>query len=206
MISSTRSSESAFRSSVKDASSFTSDSSTPSCSAMTGLSFARISSLDMVDICLPNLTSGAGCWRSLRPEKYRAKHPVDEPGRSVAAKRFGKRNRLADGALGWHSIIVQNLIDCKPQDGLVHPRHLWQRPLRRRLRDGRVELVAVRQHTINQLAGELLHTRREPALLAMAPQHGLHVVLRRVPLVQRLQRDLTRLTPNPGRHTLRHIL
>src|SRR3990172_13188702 len=132
MISSTRSRESALRSSTKDALGTTCSSSTPSWSTM----IFRTRSKTVVTESPPFSRIGLTPQASARGHgAYRTQDSVDESGRAIAAELLGQLDGFVDGGPNWGLIIHQNFLDCKPEDVAVNNRQLVHRIGRRRPRD-----------------------------------------------------------------------
>src|SRR5579859_5705894 len=174
MINSTRSSESAFRSSMKFASGVTSSSLTLNCSAMIffrrssalagiGLSKAPFSSCAVFDARgFTARFSGSSYWRGLNwwplPVCARldrsSEDTVDKLGRSFAAEEFGQFDGLVDRGPERHfSIAVQGFIESDAQHVAVDCRHLGQRPQRRAQLNQTIDVRAIGQHPTDQLLG-----------------------------------------------------
>src|SRR5437762_1759771 len=148
MISSTRSRESAFRSSMKFASGVTSSSLTLNCSAM--IFFRRSSALaGIVFLRTPFSSSSLCCWMDGRVICARhmrrrfeiaagldrsSEDSVYELCRGLTAEKLAQLNRLVDRGPEWHcSIAVQGFIESDAQNVAVNRRHLRERPQRRAL-------------------------------------------------------------------------
>src|SRR5262249_53960493 len=113
----------------------------------------------------------------------------------VAAEALGQFDGLVDRGPRWHSIIVQNLVDCKPQDILVYASHLRKWPFWRRLLDARVDLILMRDDAFDELLGECGYRLVQMAVLDVALEHLHGVVSRKIALVERLQSDGAGLPP-----------
>src|SRR5207245_85299 len=151
MISSTRSRESALRSSTKEVWGWISVSSTPSWSAMIFRTRSKTAGTGVTS--LGSLSSG-------REHAHGSEDAVNKLGGVLAAVFLGKLYRFVDGGPHWHLIINEDFVYRKPQDIPVHYRDLVQREGRCRLPDHLVDPLPARQHPFHQLQREPAHLRR----------------------------------------------
>src|SRR3972149_12011569 len=166
MISSTKSRESALRSSTKEVAGLTSSSSTPSCSAMILRTLSKTVATNFPPVCgLPS-----------RHEADRAQDTVNELGGALPAEGFGQLHRLVDGGPHWHPIIEQDFEDGKPEYVAVHHRHLLERPGRRFLADHLVDLLPMFEDARYQLPPRGLYFWGRGSLLQLARQDVLRLV------------------------------
>src|SRR5205807_9625224 len=155
MISSTRSRESAFRSSMKFASGVTSSSLTLSCSAM--IFFRRSSALVAISTQSPfrERMGNTRLGHSLPARARLNRSPedaIDEFGRGFATEELGQFDRLVDCGPERHcSIAVQGFIESDAQNVAIDRRHLRQRPQRRSLLDHLVDRRPIGEHATYQL-------------------------------------------------------
>src|SRR2546428_56990 len=202
MMSSTRSSESALRSSTNEASGFTSPSSTPSCSTMIFLSRSYV--FPWANNCLLRgssgplprpptdevrasvtashlvcqsvaaegdrtlLDRGTGIARpprgAPRPGRLRGpllaapdgrgEHAVHELRRGLRAEHLRELDGLVDDHAGRRVAGDAQLVERDAQHVAVDPGHLVDRELRSERRDLGVELLAVRDHAVDDFPGE----------------------------------------------------
>src|SRR5437762_5659666 len=172
MINSTRSSESAFRSSMKFASGVTSSSLTLNCSAM--IFFRRSSALAGIVISKTPFSScalidargfaarfsGSYNWRGFgwwplpvcaRLDRA-SKNAINKLGRSFASEEFGQFDRLVDRGPERHfSIAVQGFIESDAQHIAVDRGHLGQWPQRRAQLNQAIDVSAIAKHSADQL-------------------------------------------------------
>src|SRR5260370_21919776 len=166
MISSTRSRESAFRSSMKFASGVTSSSLTLNCSAM--IFFTRSSALaGIVFIRTPCSSSSLCCrmdGRVIYARRMRrrfssaarldrsSEDSVYELCRGLTAEKLAQLNRLVDRGPERHcSIAVQGFIESDAQDVAVNRRHLRQWPQRRALLNHPINPRAIVEDAADQV-------------------------------------------------------
>src|SRR3972149_3184094 len=190
MTSSTRSRESALRSSTKEASGTTWDSSAPSCSVMTLVSrccTVANSSPPLLGFFLEGRVS------------YRAEDAVDKAGGGVRAKGLGQLHSLVDSRLHGHPTIIQDFKNCQPQDVPVQGSKLLQGKDRGQATEGSVYLPLVLQDPLHQLPGKEEGFRGESNFLGQALHHLLGVMVSQVHLVEGLQHRLPGLPPGSPR-------
>src|SRR3972149_7943236 len=139
MMSSTRSRESAFRSSTKEALGMTWPSSTPNWSTM----ILRTRSTTVATFSPPFRLETWGL--SGRHQAHRAQDAVDKSGGVVAAEGLGHLYRLVDGGAYRSPIIYQDFQDCKSEDIAVDRGELVDRPGGGSLGDHPVDALPVLQ-------------------------------------------------------------
>src|SRR5260221_2953154 len=174
MMSSTRSRESALRSSTNEASGFTSASSTPSCSTTIFLRRSYIfASANRLPPCHyfryppPASPPASGKVSPLRCSPVNRgltsagltthggrQYTIDELRRGLRAEQLRQLDRFVDDHAGERRAGDAQLVEGDAQHVLVDLGHLLDRELGRQRRDLGIERFPVRQHALNEIPGE----------------------------------------------------